>query len=79
MGTIFHVGLDIRGTLKLSNRQLKGLLVDETGKGFTADQVKDELMDKLAEGKRFLPIGKCDNFDFQNGCQGHPSEIQDDQ
>lgn len=23
------------------------------------------------EGKRVVPIGECDNFDFQTGCKGH--------
>jgi hypothetical protein len=29
------------------------------------------LLDRLAEGKRFLPMGACEGFDFQKGCPGH--------
>ena len=26
---------------------------------------------ELAKGHAFLPIGNCDNFDAEKGCQGH--------
>lgn len=34
-----------------------------------------ELFWKLhSEGKRVIPIGDCDNFDFKTGCRGHESK-----
>lgn len=42
------------------------------GTAFTADELKDEFLRLLSEGKEVIPIGKCDNFDYKTGCKGHP-------
>ncbi len=70
--TRYHLALDVRGALKQDNKFLRGLMTDDLGRTLTANEVKDELMDALAAGKLFLPIGDCNNFDDQRGCLGHP-------
>lgn len=37
------------------------------------------LCDELAKGRRVLPLGECDNFDYQTGCQGHPDSAPGDE
>lgn len=37
----------------------------------TAKEVKAFLREQLALGRRVLPMGDCDNFDYQTGCRGH--------
>lgn len=71
-----HVSLDVRGSLMKSDRELtplaKATIVDgrqlQTGR-----EMRAFLLDALAEGYEFLPMGKCDNFDPKKGCLGHPS------
>lgn len=69
--TTYHLGLDIRGALKQTNRQLNGLFDDDNGKPLSGAEARELLLDELQTGKRFLPVGKCDNFDYQQGCLGH--------
>lgn len=37
-------------------------------------ELKNTFIDLLASGKRVIPTGDCDNFDYQKGCQGHVIE-----
>jgi hypothetical protein len=37
----------------------------------TAREAFNALCDELVKGRRVLPCGECDNFDFQKGCLGH--------
>jgi len=39
--------------------------------GRNAKQVEKMLRYELAMGRRVLPVGECDNFDYQDGCRGH--------
>lgn len=70
-GGFVHMCLDIRGALRWPDNMLRGLVNDEKGRPCTSTQARDYLLDRLAEGKRVLPMGACENFDFQEGCLGH--------
>lgn len=73
-GRKMHTSLDIRGCLhNWTDRQMVGMFKHDDGRVMTAREAKDVLMDELAKGHRFLPVGgDCDNFDYVNGgCQGH--------
>lgn len=74
--TTMHLCANIRGMLNNHSRKgsLKGVFKDETGRGLTDEEARDYLYDCLAKGWRVIPYGDCDNFDYQNGCMGHPAE-----
>jgi hypothetical protein len=68
MKTLIHVCIDIRGTIW--NRHFDGIN-HEDGTPMTAREAFNALCDELVKGRRVLPCGECDNFDFQKGCLGH--------
>lgn len=74
----FHMCQSIRGPLtnwKWAewNNATKWIKRDD-GSCYTADELKQAFLDELSEGHEVVPIGKCDNFDFQRGCLGHETE-----
>lgn len=74
IGCTMHVHWDIRGLLQWPKRKLRGFLVDERGRKASADEVREWLLDRLAEGKKILPVGEpCEGFSFETGCPGHRS------
>ncbi len=75
--TKWHVCLDIAGGIKNAKSLCGCIEVD----GKTLDTVKDVrafLRKQLAMGRRVLPVGECDNFDYQTGCKGHPVKEQEE-
>ena len=56
---------------------IEGAIRNKAWKAFTqyngrnAKQVEKMLRYELAMGRRVLPVGECDNFDYQEGCRGH--------
>lgn len=65
-----HICLDIEGGIKQAKELAGSIKVD--GRTLeTAKEVKAFLRYQLALGRRVLPIGDCDNFDYQTGCRGH--------
>ncbi len=69
---IFHMCISIRGALKNTDAKLRNMFTDKDGSKLPADEIRDGLLDKIADGWEVLPIGKeCDNFDKKKGCQGH--------
>jgi hypothetical protein len=75
MSHTVHCCLDIRGALR-PGQHVRGMLRDpQTGRVLPAREVREWLMDRLAEGKRVLPFGEpCEGFSFQTGCPGHEDE-----
>lgn len=76
--SIMHCCADIRGMLRYHSRKgsLKGVFTDtETGRKLSDEEAREYLYDCLAKGWRVLPMGDCDNFDYQTGCKGHPSPM----
>jgi len=45
----------------------------EDGSPFSSvNELKQAFLDELAKGHKVVPIGDCDNFDWEHGCKGHP-------
>lgn len=71
--TSYHCCLDISGGIKNARMWRNCITVD--GKLLqTEKEIKAFLREQQAMGRRVLPIGDCDNFDYQTGCKGHPVE-----
>ena len=73
--SIMHCCMSIRGTLENYRRKkMDGLFRDKSGKHVSDRESRDYLYDCLAKGWRVIPLGDCDNFDYQEGCKGHSAE-----
>jgi hypothetical protein len=70
------MALDIQGFLMnhTKKRDYERMFRRDDGRYMTATEAKATLLSELASGKRMLPFGDCDGFDFQTGCPGHPVE-----
>lgn len=68
----YCVGLSIRSAITWSDRDLKGLLKGPDGRMLSPDEARHHLIEELRHGHEILPFGTCDNWSFQDGCQGHP-------
>lgn len=77
----FHMGQSVRGFLHKSDREIKKLLDcfrHDDGRPFVSVlELRTEFEDELAKGHEVLPLGKCDNWDWKDGCKGHPAERSD--
>ena len=79
MRRITHCCVDIRGALRWPAKQLKFLLRHPDGRGMTADEVREALLDELAKGREVLPVGDpCEGFDYKTGCPGHETPDEPD-
>lgn len=67
------MGLSVEGALRWK-RKLHRLFQDDDGNFLTDKEARAYLKQCQFEGKRIIPMGDCDNFDYQIGCLGHPSE-----
>lgn len=67
---IIHCCLDITGALK-NAKDFKGCITVDGKTLMTVKEIRDFLQAQLAMGRRVLPMGDCDNFDYQTGCKGH--------
>lgn len=73
MATTMHMRWDVRGLLRrpLSYLGKQGFRHDD-GRKATGAEVRDWLLDELAKGHNYIPLGQCDNFDYkEKGCLGH--------
>lgn len=68
-----HLCASIQGLLQNNKRKgsLKGVLKDATGRDLSDEEARAYLQECLAKGWRVIPVGECDNFDYQTGCRGH--------
>lgn len=67
-----HMCLCVRGALRWTGKnRLAGLFTHPDGRECTAAEAKEYL--KLCDWKgwRVIPMGDCDNFDYETGCRGH--------
>ncbi len=75
MTRTLHMCLSVKGALtnwsKADMRRNASSFTVDGKKLSTAEQVKNFLLDQLAEGHEVLPFGECDNFDWKTGCRGH--------
>lgn len=77
--TRYHMKMDIRGVLlNWTNKEHGNLFKHDDGRPMTPREAKWALMDELAKGRNFLPMGECDGFDYKTGCPGHriPDEVK---
>lgn len=72
-----HMRVNLRGFLR-NNRypdDYHGLFTHDDGRPMKAGEAHDELLDHIAKGHNFIPLGTCDNFDYvEHGCLGHPDD-----
>lgn len=64
---VMHMAVHIDYLLRLPDSDLV-LAIPEHG---DASEVRTLLHDEKTHGRKFLPIGNCDNFDPEHGCKGH--------
>lgn len=67
---IRHFCLDIEGGIA-NAKDLKGCIKVDGRTLETVAEVRKFLRSQLAMGRKFLPCGRCSNFDYQTGCKGH--------
>lgn len=70
---IIHLSLDIAGGIQ-NAKDLRNCIVVDGRRLKTTKEVRSFLQEQLEMGRRFLPCGECDNFDYQTGCRGHVVE-----
>ena len=70
---MIHCCLDIRDGM-MNARMLKGVITVDGHTLTTVKEIRSFLQKQLDMGRRVLPMGDCDNFDYQTGCKGHVVE-----
>lgn len=72
--TSYHFCQDIEGAIRNWKfpRDYRKVFKKDDGTFATPDEARDFLFEQLRDGKRVLPIGNCEGFDFVTGCPGHP-------
>lgn len=58
----------------MNARMLKGVITVDGHTLNTVKEIRSFLQEQLDMGRRVLPMGDCDNFDYQTGCRGHDVE-----
>lgn len=75
MGRRIHMCMDIQGFLDNHKKKplswFDGLAKKEDGTPATGAEYLAYLQGELSKGYKVVPIGDCDDFDFQTGCRGH--------
>lgn len=73
---IMHMCLDVAGWLQSHTRKrdYTRMFKRDDGRWMTPDEAKRNLLEVLASGRRLLPLGPCDGFDYQTGCPGHEKD-----
>lgn len=70
---MIHCHLDICGGIR-NARLLKGVITVDGHTLNTVKEIRGFLQEQLNMGRKVLPMGDCDNFDYQKGCLGHEVE-----
>lgn len=76
MKRIIHLSLDIDGGIQ-NARLLKGCITVDGRVLNTVKEIRAFLYEQKAMGRKVLPMGDCDNFDYQKGCIGHQVEDEE--
>lgn len=67
-----HMCMSVKGVLKnWRPSQYRKFFTNDNGRVLTADEAKRYLLDEIGKGRLVIPMGECDNFDYQTGCRGH--------
>lgn len=75
--TVVHLCLDIEGGIR-NAKDLKGVITVDDRTLMTVKEIREFLRYQLALGRQVLPMGDCDDFDYQTGCRGHVIEDKGD-
>lgn len=67
---IYHTCMSIQGCIN-NAKDMKGCITVDGRTLETVKEIRDFMKGELAKGRRVLPMGKCSNFCYQTGCQGH--------
>lgn len=65
--------INIDGAIE-NAQMLKGCITVDGRTLQTVAEIRAFLREQKKMGRRVLPVGDCDNFDYQKGCLGHPAE-----
>lgn len=66
-----HMCLDLQGTIR-NAKFMKGCITLDNGYTLqTVAEIRQWCKEQIAMGRRVVPCGDCDNFDYQKGCRGH--------
>lgn len=77
MSKRYHCCLSIEGAIR-NAKDLKGCItLDDSRVLMSVKEIRDFMKKQLAMGRKVLPCGDCDNFDYQTGCKGH--EVVEDE
>ena len=76
MKRIIQLSIDIDGGIQ-NARLLKGCITVDGRVLNTVKEIRAFLYEQKAMGRDVLPIGECDNFDYQTGCRGHQVEDEE--
>ena len=76
MKRIIHMSLNIDGGIQ-NARLLKGCITVDGRVLNTVKEIRAFLYEQKAMGRKVLPMGDCDNFDYQTGCMGHQVEAEE--
>ena len=66
----YHVCLDIDGGIR-NAKDLVGVIKVDGHPLLRVDEIRRYLNYQKDLGRKVLPCGDCDNFDYQMGCRGH--------
>ena len=75
---IIHCCLSVAGGIR-NAESLKGCITVDGKTLVEVKEIKAFLQKHLDMGHRVLPVGDCDNFDYQTGCLGHIAEGKEEQ
>ncbi len=70
MGKSFHMSVDIAGALRRGDQHLDGILIDDSGRELSAQEVRAKFQQELSRGYSIF-CGGCDNRDADGRCAGH--------
>lgn len=76
--TSYHMCMSVQGALRNRTYRLRGALMHDDGREMSEIEAFDALCDELVQGHAVMKVSDCDNFDYQNGCLGHPVHDDDD-
>lgn len=78
MSQTIHLCVSVRGLLHHSTaearRDLKWIAKNDGTHYASIHELRNALMDELAQGHEVLPTGPCEGFDYKTGCPGHENE-----
>jgi len=74
---MIHMCMNIAGWLRNHPKGQKGLFNREDGSFLTAKESRTWMLYQQSLGRKYIPLGECDNFDYQTGCKGHKTEGDD--